>query len=1431
MSDSNSQNPQNSQGTELVESNPGENIPCEKNEHSETVTESTSNVQPADTQENSPAAPGDESQTENEIIVVDEPPDKKEMRDEKEEEENKTENKEEKEEEKPKKLKQSPIDYTNFLFKLTFEYATPLVWRGYWNYPLQEDDVWDLPKKLKAEHLSKEFDAAWEKRKNGKRPLLSTLNSLVGLRFIFAGFLKFISDCCNIMSPFIMNLVINAVKNDEEPWNAVMYSLILFATQLLFVLFINQYFYNVITVGVKIRSMLTAKVFQKALKLSNKSRSQKTIGEIVNLMSVDAQKLGEVSVFLHLLWSGFFQIFVILGFLIYFISWPALIGVAIMIILLPFQGLVIGIFSKLRRKVLKYSDKRIKQIMEVLQGIRVIKFFNWENSFTKKVKSIRNVEVKILGLLVVVRSVFVSIMVSSPVLVSVCTFLTYILAGNELQLAEVFTAIAYFNQLRLPLMFIVMVFAFVAESSVSLKRLQEFFDFEEMEPLPPGNDPENPVKVEHCTFEWEPKAEKRKKLKGLKALFSRKKKENGTETSSEEGSKDEEKEEDANKEEEGDTKKQKVGRLHDINFTLKKGELCCVVGSVGSGKSSLCQALIGEMKKIEGNIEITGKVAYCAQNAWIQNATVRDNILFGSEFDMEKYTTVVDVCALRADFKIFDHGDGTEIGEKGVTISGGQRQRIALARAVYNDADVFIFDDPLSAVDAHVGKHLFNECIYSYLKGKTRILVTHQLQYLKYADKIIVMEDGKIIEMGTYDELLNVEKGRLQQLIEEYLAEEKEEDREQDEKEKLEKMSEEKKRALSKLTEHKEGKILQEEERAQGAVSPKVYWEYAASGGGVFGFIAIPLILLAFIVAQVSSGSVDIWMSQWVKGDLGLSKWGYFGVYVGLAFLSFCLVFVRTAFFFTFGLISSTRLHSKALHRIIRAPMSYFDTTAAGRILSRFSKDQEMADTTLMVVISQVLQSACQLTMVLVIIVISSYWFLIPLIPCLILYFLIQQFYRNTSREIKRIESLTRSPLYAHFSESLTGLSTIRAYQRQDLFKRVNELRVDTNNRMWFAQMVSQRWLAFRLELLGAVLVLCASIFQIFGRDLINPEWSALAITYSLQITGFLGWIVTQFVEVETNMNAVERLLHFTKVENEPLDAVGVKVPKEWPQEGKLEFKDFKMRYRPGLPLVLKGLNITINGGEKIGIVGRTGAGKSSIILALYRMVEAAGGSIEIDGINIADVNLQTLRKRLSIIPQEPTLFTGTIRTNLDPFNEYDDKTLWDVLEKANMKAAIEKLDKKLYAEVVEGGENFSVGQRQLLCLARALCSSTKILVLDECTASVDLETDALIQQTIDREFSHCTRLTIAHRLNTIINSDRILVMDNGVCAEFDTPAKLLENENSIFSSLINETGAANARVLKAMAQKKSLSSLDLLENEEKGEIKSEQIILSETNE
>ena len=1089
----------------------------------------------------------------------------------------------------------------------------------------------------------------------------------------------------------------------------------------------------------------------------------------------------------HMVWTSPVAILITLVVLLINLSYSALAGFALLVIGLPVLTKAIKTLFVRRRAINKITDQRVSLTQEILQAVRFVKYFGWESSFLERIGDIRKREIRAIQYLLTIRNAINAVSMSLPIFASMLSFITFSLSQHPLNPAPIFSSLALFNSLRMPLNLLPLVIGQVIDAWASLGRIQDFLIAEEQsDDFLWDMGGKYAVSMQNADFTWErtitqdpdkaagPQLNKKQVRDAKDAKKAAVKAGKNADTKGGEDS--------------ASTLTQvEPFKLHSMSFSIGRGELIAVIGGVGSGKSSLLAALAGDMRRTNGSITMGASRAFCPQYAWIQNASVKENILFGKDFDRKWYDAVIDACALRPDLEMLPNSDMTEIGERGITISGGQKQRMNIARAIYFNSDVVLMDDPLSAVDAHVGRHIFDNAICGLLKDKCRILATHQLHVLNRCDRIIWMQEGHIETIDTFDNLMRSNEG-FQKLMASTAQEEKVEKEARVNEDEIE---DEKKYAKKRKVAKRGAALMQQEERAVKSVSWSVYAAYIrASGSILFG----PMVVFVLIISQGANIATSLWLSWWTSRKFGFSTGTYIGVYAALGVTQAFLMFTFSVSLTILGTRSSRVMLKRAMTRVLRAPMSFFDTTPLGRITNRFAKDVDIMDNNLTDAMRMYFFTLAMITSVFILIIVYFHYFAIALGPLFCMFLFSASYYRSSAREIKRHESVLRSGVFARFSEAVSGTSSIRAYGLQDHFIEGLRESVDQMNSAYYLTFSNQRWLSVRLDAIGNLLVFTTGILVVTSRFNVSPSIAGLVLSYILSIVQMIQFTVRQLAEVENAMVSTERLYYYgTELDEEP--PLHLKdVPDSWPQKGEIVFNEVQMRYREGLPLVLQGLNMTVAGGERIGIVGRTGAGKSSIMSTLFRLVELSAGSITIDGINIATVGLKDLRTRLAIIPQDPTLFRGTIRSNLDPFNEHTDLELWSALRQSDLIEAEAKLDDKAHGRihldgiVEEEGLNFSLGQRQLMALARALVRGSQIIVCDEATSSVDMETDQKIQRTIATGFKGKTLLCIAHRLKTIINYDRICVMDEGRIAELDTPIKLWE-EGGIFRGMCDRSG------------------------------------------
>ncbi|EES12878.1 hypothetical protein BDA96_06G240300 [Sorghum bicolor] len=1262
-----------------------------------------------------------------------------------------------------------PERHVNVFARIFFSWMTPLMQQGF-RRPITDKDIWKLDSWDETETLYSQFQKCWNDELRKPKPwLLRALHSSLWGRFWLGGFFKIGNDASQFVGPLVLNLLLESMQKGDPSWSGYIYAFSIFAGVSLGVLAEAQYFQNVMRVGFRLRSTLIAAVFRKSLRLTNESRRKFASGRITNLISTDAESLQQVCQQLHSLWSAPFRIVISMVLLYAQLGPAALVGALMLVLLFPIQTVIISKMQKLTKEGLQRTDKRISLMNEVLAAMDTVKCYAWEQSFQSKVQDIRDDELSWFRRAQLLAALNSFILNSIPVVVTVVSFGVYSLLGGDLTPAKAFTSLSLFAVLRFPLFMLPNLITQVVNCKVSLKRLEDLLLAEERLLLPnPPIDPDLPaISIKNGYFSWESEAQR--------------------------------------------------PTLSNVNLDVPVGSLVAIVGSTGEGKTSLISAMLGEIPPVSGSgtsVVIRGSVAYVPQVSWIFNATVRDNILFGSPFQPPRYEKAIDVTSLRHDLDLLPGGDLTEIGERGVNISGGQKQRVSMARAVYSDSDVYIFDDPLSALDAHVGRQVFDKCIKGELQHKTRVLVTNQLHFLPYVDKILLIHDGVIKEEGTFDELSN--SGELFKKLMENAGKMEEQVEEDESKPKdVAKQTEngdviiadegsQKSQDSSSKTKPGKSVLIKQEERETGVVSANVLSRYKNALGGMW---VVSILFFCYALTEVLRISSSTWLSIWTdQGSLKIHGPGYYNLIYGILSFGQVLVTLSNSYWLIISsLRAAKRLHDAMLRSILRAPMVFFHTNPLGRIINRFSKDLGDIDRNVAVFVNMFMAQISQLLSTFVLIGFVSTMSLWAIMPLLILFYAAYLYYQATSREVKRLDSITRSPVYAQFSEALNGLSTIRAYKAYDRMANINGRSMDNNIRFTLVNMSANRWLAIRLETLGGIMIWFTATFAVMQNQRAENQKAfastmGLLLTYTLNITNLLTAVLRLASLAENSLNAVERVGTYIELPSEAPPVIeDHRPPPGWPSSGVIKFEDVVLRYRPELPPVLHGISFLINGSEKVGIVGRTGAGKSSMLNALFRIVELERGRILIDDCDTSKFGIWDLRKVLGIIPQAPVLFSGSVRFNLDPFNEHNDADLWEALERAHLKDVIRRNPLGLDAEVSEAGENFSVGQRQLLSLARALLRRAKILVLDEATAAVDVRTDALIQKTIREEFKSCTMLIIAHRLNTVIDCDRLLILSAGQVLEFDSPENLLSNEESAFSKMVQSTGPSNAEYLKSL--------------------------------
>ncbi|XP_056642945.1 probable multidrug resistance-associated protein lethal(2)03659 [Diorhabda sublineata] len=1304
----------------------------------------------------------------------------------------------------PKKT--SPRDRANIISVLFFCWLLPYFVKGY-KRELTEDDMYRNRKQHESSALGDDIEKRWKRHvTKSKNP--SYAKVLIGMfmwEIILLNVLVIITESIKLAQPFLISkllLVYETPSTSDGKNDIYLYAGLIVLASFINVILVHKFNLAMMQIGMKMRVSSCSLIYRKSLKLSKSALAETTIGQMVNLLSNDVGRFDQAVHHLHHFYLAPMQTLTVMVLLYFNVGWTALFGAVFLLLSIPFQSWLGKKTSRFRLSTAIRTDERVRLMNEIISGIQVIKMYTWEYPFAKLVESVRMKEMKYIRLTSVIRAILMSLaLILNRMAVAIC-IITYVLTGNALTASYAYSVASYYRLLGSLTMFFPQAISQGSEMYISMKRIQNFLLFDE-------------IRSENSMLS--------------KNVFNGKSKGNGLTNGVMAES-------DASIQIRNASakwlKSHPENNLEDIDLDVKSGNVVAVVGAVGSGKTTLLHIIMKELELQSGSVNVKGSVSYASQEPWLFGGSVRQNILFGQEFNQQKYDEVVRVCALQRDFTLFPHGDRTLAGERGVTLSGGQRARINLARAVYKDADIYLLDDPLSAVDTHVGKQLFEECICGYLSSKCVILVTHQLQYLKKIENIYLMKNGRIEVSGSYDDLRNsdTEYSKLLAEIEE---------------------EEEVVRRKSKIIANKEEKpeeedniqTLQKEDKGTGSIAGRVYLNYARAGGKI---IKALLLILTFVFSQALESTAEYFVTFWVNVQqwqremalkIGLSEVTELNsttqeplinstlaaptniddpfsnwlltpiftssstvIYYSILILTVVtIVITRSLCFYSWCLTASTRLHNKMFVNIVYSPMRFFNINPSGRILNRFSKDIGSLDEVLPMTLLDTAQIGLSVLGITLVIGSLSYWIMIPTVAIAVLFYAMRTVFLETSRDVKRVESVTRSPIYTHLSASLQGLTTIRAFKAEEILKTEFDRYQNLHSAAFFMYLGANRTFGFWLDFICVIYIALVIVALLFVKSEQFGGNMGLALTQAMGLTGMFQWGMRQWSELENQMTSVERVQEYADLKQEEDEHTNA-LPKHWPSHGKVEFRDMSLKYSPDDPPVLKNLNLLIKSTEKVGIVGRTGAGKSSLIQALFRLANI-DGHILIDDVDTKSISLKDLRSHISIIPQEPVLFSGTLRNNLDPFDEYKDEILWNALEEVELKRAVDELPAGLDSKMAEGGSNFSVGQRQLVCLARAIIRNNKVLVLDEATANVDPYTDGLIQTTIRKKFGNCTVLTIAHRLHTIMDSDKVLVMDAGRAVEFDHPHTLLQNKTGVFYSLVMQTGKSTAKNLMQISE------------------------------
>ncbi|XP_063925011.1 ATP-binding cassette sub-family C member 4-like isoform X1 [Zophobas morio] len=1249
---------------------------------------------------------------------------------------------------------------------IPFCWQLPVILKG-WKQELTEDDLYTPLKEFESRRLGDELERLWQDEEQfSKNPSLTTaLWKLVRVKFMLYGFVLFVFKLTSFtVQPLCLRKILDyhtSNQTDVSLREAYTYAGISATTILLFMIVIHWTILQLTLLGLKVRIACSSLIFRRALKLKQSSLGKVPIGHVINLLSNDVNRFETCLPFLPHIWIAPVNLIIVTCILDFTLGHTATCGIGVLVIFVIFQMYSMKMLSSVRRNVAEKTDYRVRLMNDVICGIQAIKMYTWEKPYMKLIHNVRKQEmnkvvasnhIRVLNLVFRIYisklGVYLSILVTT-------------LMGLPLTSQYVFVMFNIYETLKMSTsMLFQHALGQVAETNISIQRIQSYL-LHDHQTLTPNVD-------SIATF----RQDKYQTKPGI-SLKSVSIKWNSASPSF---------------------------TLSDVNFEASPGELVAIAGATGSGKSTLLYAILNEVDVIKGNIELEGTISYASQEPWIFSASIKQNILFGEDFNRLKYLKVLKACALEHDLAMFPHGDQTRVGERGVMLSGGQKARIGLARAVYRDADVYLLDDPLSAVDSQVARHIFNDCVCGYLKTKCVILVTHQIQFLKRVNRVYLIESQTVYKCNEDTNFANFGK---------YFVDD------------VSKTEE----TQPNFVELNQLQVETKEHRSSDATLSKAYKGYVSAGN----LFLTCVIFCSFVIGLGINISVDYFLALWVDAEQGdtvkdwnflkfLDKSCYLYVYTVLLVLLVLSSHGTSCLFVTWSKSISNNLHNVMLQRIVNATVTFFNEHSSGRILNRFTKDIGIVDEIIPPVFMAVLTSLSVILSVLCLIIFSNYWIVFPIVLVVLITIGFKMIFQHTSSSLKRTEAVTRSAALTHLSASVQGLPIIRAFGLES--KIVDEFDYHESLHSSAFYLFATTFAAFSFW----TDVVCAlfNILVIFSFLFIKVDSSAgfvgLAITQSMMLVRLVQYTLKNWGDLEARMVSVERIIEYTEIEVESNAGVA-KVAQDWPTTGKLSFVSVSLQYSPDTPFVLKNISFEIKHGEKIGIVGRTGAGKTSLTSVLFRLFHHEG-DVFIDGVNTKTISLDVLRSKITIIPQDPVLFLGTLRKNIDPFDDYTDHEIWSCLDELELKEMVSKLSNGLESQISEKGSNFSFGEKQLLCLVRAMLRNNKLIVLDEATANVDLKTDELIQAVIRRKFRHCTVLTVAHRLNTVIDSDRILVLDDGSIVEFDHPFLLLQNTEGFFYEYIKQYGNAVVSEFKASAeynyrQLNTASSLTEYENEE----------------
>ncbi|KAF7102143.1 hypothetical protein CFC21_103325 [Triticum aestivum] len=1238
----------------------------------------------------------------------------------------------------------TPFAKAGVFSKMSFWWLNPLMKMGY-KKPLEDKD---MPLLGATDRACNQYSMFMEKL-NGKKQSSShatpsffwTIVSCHRRAILVSGFFALLRVLAVSTGPIILKAFINvSFGKGTFKHEGYVLAALLFICKCCESFSQRQWYFRTRRLGLQVRSLLSAAIYKKQQKLSNAAKMKHSSGNIINYVTVDAYRIGESPYWFHQTWTTSVQLCIALAIL-YNAVGAAMVSSLVVIILTVLCNVPLArLQHKCKTKLMEAQDVRLKAMSESLVHMKILKLYAWEVHFKKVIEGLRKVEYKLLSAFQLMRAYTTFMFWSSPVLVSAATFLTCYLLKIPLDASNVFTFVATLHLVQDPIRLVPEVIAVVIQAKVAFTRISKFLDAPELngqvrKKYFVGID--YPIEMNLCSFSWDENTSK--------------------------------------------------PTLKNINLIVKGGEKIAICGEVGSGKSTLLAAVLREVPKTEGMIQVCGKIAYISQNAWIQSGTVRDNILFGSSMDEERYHNTLMRCSLVKDLEMLPYGDCTQIGERGVNLSGGHKQRVQLARALYQNADIYLLDDPFSAVDAHTATSLFNEYVMSALSEKTVLLVTHQVDFLPIFDSILFMSHGEVIRSAPYQDLL-ADCEEFKDLVSAH----KDTIGVSDVSNNI--TTRRSKEVSVKETDgiHAESvkpspadQLIKKEERETGDAGVKPYMLYLRQNKGLLYFSLSMISHTFFVAGQILQ---NWWMAANVQNP-HVSALKLISMYIIIGVCTMFFLLSRYLLVVVLGIQTSRSLFSQLLNSLFHAPMSFFDSTPLGRVLSRVSSDLSIIDLDFPFAFALSLGGSLIAYSNLGVLVVITWQVLFIAVPMIVLAIWLQRYYLASAKELMRINGTTKSALANHLGESISGAITIRAFEEEDRFFATNLDLVDRNASPYFYNFAATEWLIQRLEIMSAaVLSFSAFVMALLPQGTFSPGFVGMALSYGLSLNIMFVASIQFQCNLGNQIISIERVNQYMDIQSEATEVAEENRPlPDWPQNGNVEIRDLKIRYRIDLPLVLHGITCKFEGGDNIGIVGRTGSGKTTLIGALFRLVEPAEGKVIIDSVDITMIGLHDLRSRLGIIPQDPTLFQGTIRYNLDPLGQFSDEQIWEVLDKCQLLEAVREKEQGLDSHVVQDGSNWSMGQRQLFYLGRALLRRCRILVLDEATASIDNATDAILQKTIRTEFKYSTVITVAHRIPTVMDCDMVLAMSDGKVVEYDKPTKLMETGGSLFRKLVEE--------------------------------------------